>query len=341
MTSADGGTQFWVCNNIVSHIQHPAHYHTNTHTEVVLPQRRTGESAHWKTFCSQLSDLCHCHRHNDAQHHPGPNSRPPTSRQPALIHQQPGKLHTGSKNRAVTKIEAMNSKTSMIISLHKNGDFSHWGSEGNQIRVLVLGVSAHWVVQVLFPLLKLVNRAKKVIYETIIVPYAQHIDNSHHGPDLVSQDTEFISCGFYFHKWKCQMLLHNGHMKLWEFLWWLFLWWIHQPVKTGSNKVILGGKKDIELVEMNKTSIKTTQRTVWEEKQGVKFSSCDVSGSFICCLSFIAFCDFMTKHNLQMRWVFSWNVMMCTTQTQYKLLNTQLDIIGDKSSSVHISENVF
>lgn len=63
------------------------------HSEIVDgdSQRRTAKSAHWKSLCSQLSDLCHCHRHNDAQHHPGPNSRPPASRQPALIHQQPGK----------------------------------------------------------------------------------------------------------------------------------------------------------------------------------------------------------------------------------------------------------
>lgn len=60
------------------------------------------------------------------------------------------------------------------------------------------------------------------------------------------------------------------------------------------------GKKDIEMVEMNKTLINTTQRTVFEEKQGMKLSCCDVPESIICRFFFIAFCVFMTKHNLQM-----------------------------------------
>lgn len=60
------------------------------------------------------------------------------------------------------------------------------------------------------------------------------------------------------------------------------------------------GKKDFEVVEINKTLIKTTRRTVFEEKQGMKLSCCDVSGSIICCFFPIAFCIFMTKHNLQM-----------------------------------------
>lgn len=45
---------------------------------------------------------------------------------------------------------------------------------------------------------------------------------------------------------------------------------------------------------------------------------------------FIAFCVFMTKHNLQMWWFFSY-IMMCLTQTQYKLLDRQVDIIADKN----------
>lgn len=66
-------------------------------------QRRTAKSAHRKSLCSQLSDLCHCHRHNDAQHHPGPNSRPPGSDNLPWFISSLEKLHTGSKNRAVTR----------------------------------------------------------------------------------------------------------------------------------------------------------------------------------------------------------------------------------------------
>lgn len=133
----------------------------------------------------------------------------------------PEKLHTGSKNRAVTRknrSDKFQNRDDYFIAQEWRF-FSGKGSERNQIRVPMLGVSARWVVQLLFPLLKLLHRATKVIYETVIVPYAQHIDDSHRGPDKVSQDTEFGSCGFYFHKWKCQLLPHIlCHMKLWEFL---------------------------------------------------------------------------------------------------------------------------
>lgn len=52
-------------------------------------------------------------------------------------------------------------------------------------------------------------------------------------------------------------------------------------------------KKDIEMVEMNKTTIKTTRRTVLEEKLGMKLSCCDVSESIICRFfhSFLCFYD--------------------------------------------------
>lgn len=53
------------------------------------------------------------------------------------------------------------------------------------------------------------------------------------------------------------------------------------------------GKKDIEVVEMNKTLIKTTRGTVFEEKQSMKLCCCDVPESIICHFfhSFLCFYD--------------------------------------------------
>lgn len=119
------------------------------------------------------------------------------------------KTHTGSKNRAVTcknRIDGFQNRDGYFIAQEwRFFSMRKWAgcSEGNQICVLVLGVSAHWVVPLLFPLLKLVHRANEEIYETIIVPYAQYRRSE---PDKVSEDAELSHCGFYFHKRKCQML---------------------------------------------------------------------------------------------------------------------------------------
>lgn len=133
------------------------------------------------------------------------SSLPPTSSDSSAA----WKTHTGSKNRAVTcknRNDGFQNRW-MIISLHKNDDFSQWGSEQAAVRetraVCCCCECPHtqrycWFSHCSNWFTRPIKR-----YETIIVPYAQY---SHSKPDKLPEDAELSNSAFYFYKRKCQML---------------------------------------------------------------------------------------------------------------------------------------